>query len=705
MQPEPADAAAVVEPAALPLVARPSGAALRVLPVEGVISLSVGEEHACVARADGRVLCWGNGATYRLGTGIAEASKAPLLVPTVDHALRVAAGGAVSCAIRQDATVLCWGGYRQTSDDEDGIGWPMVRMPQVVAQPVAWTKQVTAGWTQASFLDPAGGVSILDAYVGPVPLAAFAPAVALASLSDGFCALTREGRVQCVTSSESGATGNGGNNGGFGEEPATVLAPIVWRDELHKVFFDDEGNQVWAPCSRWRDPDAVEQAPDTRPSLCTDELTGASAIDAQGDFACAVLTDGGLACWGCAHCFDTHAPPLGMPPGVVSSVPFRLPGMTNVVSVAVGGRHLCTLHKDGAVRCWGDDFEGQLGPAGRGTSATPTLVPGLGEVVAIDAGEATTCALRKDKTVVCWGHVLGTVLAYRPSDDEASDYENATALVTERALPEGLAGVAPLPTLVCRDIDVFDRDGGLAEVQYRYDRKGRLLDERHLSWNGTTPELTSTATYTRDAKGRVTRTVRSEVRDGGDIYESSMRYRYDRDDKVVWSKAGARVDDSIFKYAWDDNGRLVSMTPSWGGKIVLEWRERTGAPGTRFAGLRLNESATDAERLPGEEPVTVRYALDAQGRTVYRRVSDAERAMFEYWTTYDEAGHELIVRQASYADGFYEDPLYRREIRYTYGPSGQREETQVFAVDADPVTGGDKLTLVTHTRHLHVGCL
>ena len=476
------------EPSA-PAVPRPIGAALRVVPVAGVVSLAVGEEHACVARADGRVLCWGNGATYRLGNGIAESSKAPLLVPPVDHVVRVAAGGAMSCAIRQDATVLCWGGYRQLAGDPDGMEWPMVRLPQVVAQPVGWTRQVSAGWTQASLLDGAGGVSILDAYVGPVPLTAFAPVTAIASLSDGFCALTKGGGVQCVTSGEFGASGNGGGKGGYGEEPGTVLAPLSWSESLRPLLFDADGNPQWAPCSTWEDPSAAADPSGptdpaatvaTVPAFCKDALVGASAIDAQGNLACAVLGDGGLACWGCARCFDDNKPPLGFEAGM-SPVPFRIAGVTGVAAVAVGGAHLCTLHKDGAVRCWGDDNQGQLGPRGHGSTATPTVIAGLGEVVGIDAGEATTCALRKDGTVACWGHVLGTVLPDRYAEPDA-DNNSTPPLVTDRVMPEALVVAAPDATLVCRVSDVFDATGDLVEVQYRYDKQGQLAVERHSGW-------------------------------------------------------------------------------------------------------------------------------------------------------------------------------------------------------------------------------
>jgi alpha-tubulin suppressor-like RCC1 family protein len=67
-------------------------------------------------------------------------------------------------------------------------------------------------------------------------------------------------------------------------------------------------------------------------------------------------------------------------------------GLTNIMSIAVGGAHYLALRSDGTVLAWGDNSSGQ------------TNVPaGLSNVVAVAAGGAYSIALKSDGTVTAWG--------------------------------------------------------------------------------------------------------------------------------------------------------------------------------------------------------------------------------------------------------------------------------------------------------------
>lgn len=85
---------------------------------------------------------------------------------------------------------------------------------------------------------------------------------------------------------------------------------------------------------------------------------------------------------------------------VKASVTVRAP--SRAVDVAAGDAHSCVVDSLGAVWCWGDGRQGQLGVDGAG-SAVPARVPTLvADVTDGRAGLAHTCALRKKK-LVCWG--------------------------------------------------------------------------------------------------------------------------------------------------------------------------------------------------------------------------------------------------------------------------------------------------------------
>jgi alpha-tubulin suppressor-like RCC1 family protein len=85
-------------------------------------------------------------------------------------------------------------------------------------------------------------------------------------------------------------------------------------------------------------------------------------------------------------------------------VPSTVAGLSGVLSIAAGTTHTCAVRADGTVACWGNNFAGQLGTGDTTSRPTPTPVVGLsGSFVAVTAGVNHTCARRADGAVFCWG--------------------------------------------------------------------------------------------------------------------------------------------------------------------------------------------------------------------------------------------------------------------------------------------------------------
>ncbi len=116
-------------------------------------------------------------------------------------------------------------------------------------------------------------------------------------------------------------------------------------------------------------------------------------------FTCALRTDNSLACWG-----DNRSGQLGTGGMEQHLVPNPIMTLgTRVSRAANGAGHVCAQTSDGALYCWGNDQQGQLGAASSGPLTIPTQVAGLSSVDGIACGGAHTCAHEADGSMYCWG--------------------------------------------------------------------------------------------------------------------------------------------------------------------------------------------------------------------------------------------------------------------------------------------------------------
>jgi len=151
----------------------------------------------------------------------------------------------------------------------------------------------------------------------------------------------------------------------------------------------------------------VTTAPITTTVPETPLLTDVASVDMSQSTACALKTDGRVACWGGNAQGQLG---LGVADAVVRAVPQEIPNFT-ADQISCGLQLTCAT-KGGEVWCWGS--RNILGNGmGAGTIPTPTRVGTLTDVTKVQAG-AYTFALASDKTVWYWGN-LGTKLSYTPT--------------------------------------------------------------------------------------------------------------------------------------------------------------------------------------------------------------------------------------------------------------------------------------------------
>jgi alpha-tubulin suppressor-like RCC1 family protein len=285
-------------------------------------------------------------------------------------------------------------------------------------------------------------------------------AVAVSAGWDHSCAVEADGRVACWGANNQGQLGDGTQVDRLVPTfvPGVTDAVVVKGGGFHQtcVLRATGGVLCWGEngFGELGDGTTVQRlAPVTavlpRPAISID--IGGD----DGDFsahACAVLDDHTVWCWG-SNQFGT----LGDGTTTSRVTPAAVPGLTNAVSVSVGGASSCALFSSGRASCWGNNSRGQLGSGdpsiaqsnvpvpvagvtnaaalgvgfngmiqtstgsvlswgqnqfdgvGDGTNIdrfSPVLVPNISSVVAIGAGSDHSCVVHASGAASCWGQNL-----------------------------------------------------------------------------------------------------------------------------------------------------------------------------------------------------------------------------------------------------------------------------------------------------------
>jgi alpha-tubulin suppressor-like RCC1 family protein len=232
---------------------------------------------------------------------------------------------------------------------------------------------------------------------------------ALTSIDAGdshTCALLEAGALKCWGNDVAGQLGDGGLN----TDQATPVDVVNYSSSPVAVALGSAhtcavlatgGLRCWGDDSFGQLGDGSLNMNQSEPADVVNLWSKVLSVAAGGGNTCAVLATGGLKCWG-----DDFSGQLGDGgSNADQNKPVDVSGLTSgVIAVTVGDFHACALLDYGGVKCWGNNARGQLGDGLGSDRATPGDVVGLTEgVLAISAGSAHACALLSTGAVHCWG--------------------------------------------------------------------------------------------------------------------------------------------------------------------------------------------------------------------------------------------------------------------------------------------------------------
>jgi alpha-tubulin suppressor-like RCC1 family protein len=281
--------------------------------VQGGTSIVAGGNHTCLL-AGTDVWCWGQNAQGQIGDGTTSDRNLPVKV--LSGAADITAGLNYSCAVMLNGKVMCWG------DNDQG-------------QLADGSKRDQTKPTLASLIT---GVANIDAG------------------QNKSCGLTSTGLLRCVNSAPTGSQGLIPVSGTL-SEPSLEVA--VGRFGPTILALNGQGAPVLLEGGQAKKINGV---------------TGAEDLDSGSGYACALLRNGTVMCWG-ANSYGQ----LGDNTQKNSSEPKLVSNLTGAWQLAVGKYHACVLIEPSSpsadnIQCWGLNTDGQLGNGTNQSSPTPVQV-------------------------------------------------------------------------------------------------------------------------------------------------------------------------------------------------------------------------------------------------------------------------------------------------------------------------------------------
>ena len=313
------------------------------------VQVATGDYFTCVMLDNDEVKCWGRNNYGQLGDGTTTAKTSPpssaITFPTGLTPVALVAGDQQACAIMDDESLTCWG---RNSDGELGDG-------------------TTTTGTSPTAVSLNAGENVIDVGSG----------------DSHTCALLDDGSIKCWGSNYYGQLGDGTN---FDRSLPTSTASLGAGRTAVDIgvgefgvcaLLDNDDVKCWGRNDNGQLGDGTNTDKNSPPSSAITFPTGRTpvAISDSGAgifFACALLDDGNVSCWG----YNKYGQ-LGDGTTTDRNTPVLTDSLgtgRTAVHVTTGFRHACALLDNGDITCWGHNSDGQLGDGTTTDRSSPTAV-------------------------------------------------------------------------------------------------------------------------------------------------------------------------------------------------------------------------------------------------------------------------------------------------------------------------------------------
>ena len=341
-------------------------------------TIAAGTYNGCAILENQSMVCWGDNEYGQLGDGTTTGSAVPIYVNVAanETPVEVTVGQVTACALMESGNIYCWGsGYygkmgngEPWNDDYVNTEMRQVLLPEGQG---GQTVSISGGhictilnngdvycWGRGNQGQLGYGGTSNRNIPAKVNLPGQRSAIAISTGTFMTCAITNDGMGYCWGENDEGQLGNGTTNSRQ-MTPAEVLFP--------------SGN---TPVS----------------------------ISAGDDFACALMDNRKVMCWG-----ENNDGRLGQGPlatdDETTPVWVSMENSETAHFLDIGTKSACMILDSEETKCWGTNEEGQIGQGDTDVDyySTPTEVNGSHDFVALSINSDTICAITSNAEGYCWG--------------------------------------------------------------------------------------------------------------------------------------------------------------------------------------------------------------------------------------------------------------------------------------------------------------